>query len=251
MSPRRFLVLLFTCFFTQFAVAQRVDSPSATVLTQCLATMNANAPALVTTLAKGTITRADGTTGTILMKNQGARRLRYEITYPDLQSTYIVRDGDGFVIRNGKRHQLPAWSTAYRRLDHLPSLAMLGETQKPNTNVLHAGVEVVAGRPAHHLRLSASPTDNTPPEIEDMMSEFHVYVDQASMLVVRTRTFIFSPEAVQNRTAVETYYDDYRQVGGVPIPFHIRSYISGRLETEIRLTTVSLGAAVSDADFQQ
>ena len=76
----------------------------------------------------------------------------------------------------------------------------------PNLQAQYVGLENVNGTPAHHLRLSMLPTDGTPVQIEDLTSEFHVWIDQSSLLVVKTRSFDFSPETPQNRSPVDIYF---------------------------------------------
>jgi hypothetical protein len=111
-------------------------------------------------------------------------------------------------------------------------------------------LEQINGLPAHHIRLSMFPTDSTPAQIEDLISEFHVWIDQTSLYVVKTRCFNFSPEAIQNRSPVEVYYSDYRLQDGAQVPFHLIRYVDGRKDSEIVFSTISLNAAVAATDFQ-
>ena len=94
------------------------------------------------------------------------------------------------------------------------------------------------------------PSDETPAEVEDVMSELHVYVDQASLMVIRIRTFDFSPETPVNRTPVDTDFGDYRQQDGALIPFRMTRYVDGQKESVIVLDKISLNASVSDSDFE-
>src|SRR5207249_3003952 len=106
------------------------------------------------------------------------------------------------------------------------------------------------GAAAHHLRLSMLPTDSTPPEMEDLMSEIHVWIDQSSSLVLKIRTFDFSPETPQNRTPVDTLFGNYQQVSGAMIPFRLVRYIAGQKDSDIVFTNISLNASNPDSDFE-
>jgi hypothetical protein len=94
------------------------------------------------------------------------------------------------------------------------------------------------------------PTDSTPPDIEDLTSEVHIWIDQTSSLVLKIRTFDFSPETPQNRTPVDTFYGNYQQVGTSLVPFRLARYIAGQKDSDIVFTSVSLTASNPDSDFQ-
>jgi hypothetical protein len=83
-----------------------------------------------------------------------------------------------------------------------------------------------------------------------MISEFHVFIDQASHLVVKSISYQFSPDAIENRSSVETYYDDYRLVQGVLLPYHSIRYVAGQKDSEISLKSITLNVGIPDSDFQ-
>jgi hypothetical protein len=150
----------------------------------------------------------------------------------------------------GVRHSLAFWTTKYQRPGHLPRLSLIADYQSANFQAQYVGLENVNGSPAHHLRISMLPVDSTPVQSEDLMSEFHVWIDQNSLLVVKTRTFDFSPETPQNRTPVDTFFGNYQQQSGVLVPFHLVRYIAGQKDSDIVFTSISLTASNPDSDFQ-
>jgi hypothetical protein len=257
-KPNRFLlalvfssVLLFPSAAQQPPIAvpsaQR-DAHGLTILTQCLLAMGPLYSPTRTTLARGIITYPDGTTKTVSIETIGNDSLRHDIGTNDF--AFVSSAGDGFLILGGKKTKLPSWITAYKRAEHLPGLSLMSDYQNPNLQVQYVALESVNGNPAHHLRLSMLASDNTPPEIQDMMSEFQVWIDQASLLVVKTRHFDFSPQAIQNRTPVDIFYSDYRVQDGATVPFHLTRFVANQKQCEIVFSTISLTAAVSVSDFQ-
>jgi hypothetical protein len=224
------------------------DTQALTIITQSLAAMGAISTPTVMTLAEGTATFPDGTTKPVRMETIGNDRVRHDLG--DNEFTFVSNKGTGYLILQGQKLRLRSWITAYQRPEHLPALSMMSDYQNPSVQVRYIGLENVNGNPAHHLRLSVLPVDNTPSEIEDMISEFHVWIDQTSLLVVETRHFDFSPEAIQNRTPVDIFFSDYRQSNGTTIPFHMSRRVANQIQCEIQFSTISLAATVNASDFQ-
>jgi hypothetical protein len=224
------------------------DAQALTVITQSLAAMGAIAAPTRMTLAHGIVTYPDGSTKAVKFETIGSDRVRHDIGTGEF--TFVANGGDGFLKLNGKKQKLQYWATAYQRPEHLPSLSLMADYQNPNLQVQYVGLENIDGNPAHHLRLSVIPTDNSSPVFMDLMSEFHLWIDEKSMLVVKTRHFDFSPEAIQNRTPVEIFFSDYRVQDGATVPFHLKRFIATDEQFEITFSDIFLTTAVSPADFQ-
>jgi hypothetical protein len=233
---------------TSHLVAITRDTTAIGLIQQSLTAMGLVASATVRTLSVGTITFADGNANQLKVETIGTDRIRHDIV--DTQFTSVSNAGTGFQLVSGERQTLLPWVTKYQRPDHLPSLSLMADYPNSNLQIQYLGLEGVNGNLAHHLRLSMIPTDGTPPEIEDLVSEVHIYIDPASFMVVRIRTFDFSPLTPQNRSAVDTDFSDYRQQDGAQVPFHLIRYIAGQKRSEIAFTSISLNALVPDSDFQ-
>ena len=228
----------------------RRDTQALAILAQSYAVMAPQGGGVQDALLAGNIVRADGTTGSMTIKSKGVDRLRHEISLGGRQFVYVLNGGRGYALRGGTRHGLPLWVTAYQRSEHIPPFSRLIDFLRPNMNVVYVGLEDVGGRQAHHIRLSALPTDGTPARIEELISEFHVFVDAQSMLVVKTQSFLFSPAAIENRSPVDTYYSEYRSVAGLLVPYRVTRYVSRQRESDITLTSVQLNVGLSDSEFQ-
>jgi hypothetical protein len=242
-----------------FATAQRAQTkvsypanvsrdPSALALIQqSLSVMGPAVSPGFGTISRGTVTDRNGTVTSVTIETVGTDKTRHDLG-SDLTS--VVNGGNGFLAMKGKRGQLPVWMTRFKRPEHLPSLSLMADYLDPNLQVQYVGLENVNGKLAHHLRLSMLSTDGIPAHLADLMSEFHVFIDSASMLVVKTRTFDFSPYSPQNRTPVETFFSDYRQQNGALVPFHLVQYLVNQKDSETTFTSISLNASVPESDFQ-
>jgi hypothetical protein len=243
-----FPFLAHPCFAQQTTISVRRDPQALTLIAQSLSTMGALASPTRMTTAQGVATYPDGTTKAVSMETIGNNCIRHDLGTNEF--TFVSNAGSGFLVLNGKRSKLPYWVTAYQRPEHLPALSLISDNQNPSLQVQYVGLENINGSPAHHLRLSMLPTDATPAVFEDLISEFHVWIDQATLLVVKSRHFDFSPEAIQNRTPVDILYSEYRQQDGALVPFHLTRYVAGQKQCDIELSSISLSAAVSASDFQ-
>ena len=230
----------------QSSVAQR-DPQALSAIVQSLAAMGLPASAALQTLAQGTLTESSGQSSPVTLETAGLNRVRQNV---GTDFTFVANTGTGFLILQGGRHQIASWTAKYKRPEHLPSLSLMADYQNPNLQAQYVALENVKGSPAHHLRLSMLPIDSTPVQMEDLMSEVHVWIDQSSLLVVKIRTFDFSPETPQNRTPVDTFFGNYQQVSGAAVPFHLTRYIAGQKDSDIVLTSISLAANNPDSDFQ-
>lgn len=201
-------------------------------------------------LAKGTVSLWDGTSSSITLKTKGIGLVRSDLSMNGNETAVVANNGSGYVLRGGSKSNLPLWVTKYRRAGHIPVLSRMADYAQPNTKLTYVGLETIAGASVHHIRISSLPTDGTPPDLEDLISEFHVFIDATSMLPVKTLSFDLSAGAMQNRVPIETYFGDYRSIQGILVPFRVTRYLRGQKQMDIVLTSVQLNVGLSNADFQ-
>jgi hypothetical protein len=245
--------LLFVTFLISIPVAAQQpqrDPQAVTVLQLALATMGGSGSSIQDSVADGVIAYADGRSGTIRMLTKGSDRLRHEVTLEAGQETLVVNAGRGYGIHGGHNRNLPPWMTMYQKPEHVPTLSRLTDFMRSNMRVIYVGLENVAGHQAHHILFSALPTGHVPAHIAEIISEFHMFLDVQSALLVKTRSFDFSPEVIQNRSVVETYYSDYRPVNGTLIPHAISRFVAGQRYLAIALTAIHFNVGLSDTEFQ-
>ena len=198
------------------------------------------------TVSIGTLTNArTGNVSPLTIKTRGTDFIRNEVG----DFVFVRNGGSGKSRYGGKDHNVPNQSIAYKRAENLPGLLLLSDIESASLQCVMVGLENVNGVPASHIRLSVVPEDASAVEAEDFMSEMHIWIDQQG-LVIKARTYLFSPEALQNRSPVDFYYSDYRQVDQFLVPFHIVREVDRQKDSEIIFTSVNLNASLSTADFQ-
>ena len=101
----------------------------------------------------------------------------------------------------------------------------------------YAGEAEVKGAPAHKLKL-----------IRPDSSHVYVYLDAASMLQVKTEAEGTNP-MTGGKTTVETFMSDYRDVGGVQMPFSMEVMMGSDVFQTITFQNVETNVAVDEATF--
>jgi outer membrane lipoprotein-sorting protein len=100
-----------------------------------------------------------------------------------------------------------------------------------------AGTETLDGRAAHRVILTKR---------DGLKHDF--LIDAETALEIKTVAFV----SRAGRLAVsETELGDYRQVGGVTIPFRVRDFVDGSLVSELVVQQVELDVKVDDRSFRK
>jgi hypothetical protein len=225
------------------------DGAAVAVLDEAFASRKAAAALIRNSVAEGQIRLANGQNGTIRITTQGPHRLRYEIALRDRRLTSVIKDGTGFRLIGPNKKDFPLWITAYASIEHIPMLSRILDYQNQDIRIVDLGLQTFAGRQCHQVRLSVQPEDEKIARTEDLISELHVFIDAQTKQVVGTRGFIFSPEAIENRSPVDRVFSDYRLIDGVLIPFRIEQYVSGKPDQVLTWTSVQLNVGIADDLF--
>ena len=188
---------------------------------------------------------------TVVSKTKGAELARHDISDTTGTFTSVIRYGRGFQIKAGQKSGLSVAFTSYYISEHVPALACAVNLTRPVMNVRYVGVEQVGSRTAHHLVYEMRSSNPKLADIVQLLSEYHLYIDTQTFVVLRTSHFVFSPDAVENRSQWDAYYDDYRAVNGVLMPFHITRYAAGQKHSDAVFNNVQVNIGIPDSDFEQ
>lgn len=244
------LIASATCLCAQEQT--RKDNEAVVVLQQSLTAMRGAASGTTDSIATGTITFHNGGApyfSPITLKTKDETAHSTELTLNGKQSVSVVNRGLGSKRQDGKTGELPLWTTKYALPEHLLGLR-LKQALDGKSNVVYLGLEDVSGQSCHRIQIFASPPPEIPAEQEKMISEFELFIDSKTFLLVKTKSYIFSPEIIENRSLLETYYSDYRDVNGMLVPFRISRHLSGSPYSETVLESVDLNATLSSSDFE-
>ena len=222
------------------------DPQALSLLSQCGTAMGG--ASISDIYASGTLTSDDpnGLSGTIVAQTKGIK-MRNDIAAPTGQLSFAANGATGWSLRQGKRSNAPYAAIAYYRPEYAPALACVIDPLRPNMNIKYVGLEQIGAGSAYHIQFNVSPAGQD--DFETLISEFHVFLDQKTFVVVKTSNFIFDPIALQNRSTWETYYGDYRSVNGALASFHVEHFLSGQKVNDVVFTHVEINKGVSDTVF--
>jgi len=218
------------------------------VLEQCSSAMGARSDLQVD--AEGTVVNANAAApeAHVAIKSKGFGQLRYD--FADTKDAFVHSNGRSRAIHAGEPRPMSPAISRYLRPEYVPALLCSLDLARDNMEVFYLGKEAVGSRTTYHIKFVARAAGKEDSDdVEQLISEFHVYVDVQSMTVVKTKTYAFASDNVTNHSDWEHYYLDYRDVGGVLMPFHVVDFIGGQKLREITFTRVATDVSYTDADF--
>jgi hypothetical protein len=174
-----------------------------------------------------------GTTADVVVYSQRPNRLRQEMTVAG-QTLVQAFDGQVAWTRGSfmvSERPAPLWGAP---ADALRAQAvfdgMLIDARTTGRQVELVGTVVIDGRETHYLRI-----------IDDWQVR-HCYVDARTWLETRI---------VQDTASGRLQQDlsDYREVGGIRMPFTIRTSVGGRTASVVTVTDIILNVPVDEALF--
>jgi len=223
------------------------DTRALALLSQCATTMGS--AAILDTYGTGTLTPTNpsGPSATIVSRSKGTK-MRNDITRASGVQTFALGATGGWSTQQGNRTTMPYAAFAYPRPEYVPALACIIDPSRPNMNVALVGVEQVGGKAAYHVKFNVSPSAND--DSESAISEFHIFLDQQSFIVLKAQNYVFDPKALPNRSKWETYYSDYRTINGALMPFQIENYLAGQKVANITFNSVQINTGVPDSAFE-
>jgi hypothetical protein len=222
------------------------DAQAMSLLAQCDSAMGTSATA-PDVYAVGTIISAnpDSIASSVVLKSKGTDRLRTEFAFDSGPQIFVINRGHGFSLIAGKKIKLAGHATSYFRPEHLSAFACSIDLARSNVGVAYVALENLGSITVHHLVFRAASSD----PLELLISEFHVYLDPQTFRIVKTANWVFAPDAIQNRSLWETYYDSYQPINGVLVPMHITHFLAGSKLDDWNFVNVRTDMPVAEGDF--
>lgn len=193
-----------------------------------------------------TLAREQDQTLKVTIKSKGTQMTRTESIGPKGTIVRIVNHGKGAIVGpDGSVKKLNLSNTIAERIGHIPALSVLSEAIGPE-------VEVESQTPVQVNDVVA--LSYTPDPAHSQLSLFLkmtrrlFFVDQATNLVSKIQFTRFS-ETGHAKQQVERLFRDYRSVGPLLVPFEQLTYVDGKLETTLNLSSVQFNVGLQDTEF--
>ena len=165
-------------------------------------------------------------------------KLRQDIKMPQGEMSVAFDGTSGFALTPMGPQPLPPEMTASLK-DGIfrEPIWLLANLMEDNGSVQHAGTEEVMGKPAAIL-LVKQPSG-------EMLK---VFISEETHYIVKMEFRETEQGVALNK---ESVMDDYRDVNGIKIPYHVVQNVEGEQFTETRISSVTLNAELDESLFQE
>jgi hypothetical protein len=201
-------------------------------------------------VATGNLRFAVGT-ATAVFKTKALVGTRVEFTNEQGTQVMLQLASDTFMIApDGTARKLHSLHNLVSRSPHLPFLSILGEWDRDDLEVKIVGDDTIQGHPVKVVSVALVP-DAKSKDAADFrhFTERRFYVDQSSGQVLKMAYMAAAENHPESLAFIEIYYSDYRNVNGFAVPFTQITNRNGEFQSELRLTSIDFGTAISDSDF--
>lgn len=249
----RIAAALIACIVVSVPLSAQTTARSTealTVLGACSAAVGADPMAEL--IAEGEITSPHPTIAprSVTLKSKGIDHVRAETVAGRERRIHIVNRRRAVLIEGGRTQKLAGQNARHYPPDHLPGLFCRADLLPPDFHVRYGGLAEVNGRAAHEIVFFAADDERPGGRSRPLRTGMYVYLDAQTFIVVKAAFLIFSPDAIENHSLMEVFYEDYRLVDGMAIPHRIRRVVSGR-EFETMTFRSVRRATVSDTEFEE
>jgi hypothetical protein len=255
MTPSRAWALLLLLSFSVLCSAQGtpVRSPEAvTALNACSAAMGSHGIVDIAIWGRILNDNSVDSEQNFVIKTKGTGRVRNEITVQGRTFTNTFNFGRGKRSRSDRPEpeRIPATLASYYRPEAVPALACVIDVTRPNVAIEYVRLEQVNGRWAHHIRFTAKSNRPDKAAIVELISDYHLFIDAETFLVLQSQQRVFSPNGIENNSIWVSSFSDYRSVQGVLMPYHIERWADGQKHSEMVIEAIQVNAGISDAEFE-
>ena len=165
-------------------------------------------------------------------------KFRQDLKLPQGKMAYVFDGTSGFAITPMGNQPIPPQLTAtFKDAVFRETLWLLTNLSQNDIPIQYADTEEVDGKPASILLI---------PQPSGQMLK--LFVSEETHYVVK----LVYPDSSQGVTVNrETLMEDYRDIDGVKVPYHIVQNVEGQLFSESRVTSVTLNAELEESLFQE
>ena len=165
-------------------------------------------------------------------------KFRQDLKLPQGEMAYVFDGTSGFALTPmGVQPLPPQLAVTFKDAVFRETLWLLTNLSQSDIPIQYAETEEVAGKPASILLI---------PQPSGQMLK--LFVSEDTHYVVK----LVYPDSSQGVTVTrETIMEDYRDVDGVKVPYHVVQNVEGQLFSDSRITKITLNAELDESLFQE
>ena len=165
-------------------------------------------------------------------------KFRQDVKHPQGEMAYVFDGTSGFALTPmGVQPIPPQISVTFKDAVFRETLWLLTNLSQNDIPIQYAGTEDVGGKPASILI--------TPQPSGAMLK---LFVSEDTHYVVKLAYPDSSQGVTVNR---ETFMEDYRDVDGVKVPYHVVQNVEGQPFSDSKITSITLNAELDASLFQE
>ena len=230
------------------------DLEAVTIVQSSLSTMGwQNLTALQTAQAQGTLTLLGDSPidFPIILKSRGSKQERTELTSGKGVRLFLVNNGRGIIrYPDGSIKRLSDDNMVFQRTDYIPVLSLISEFDQSDIAVEHMADSTLGASAVHVVAVSLySGQSKQDAEKLQARTRMSYFIDAKTNLVLKTSQSNYTENDPSESQRLDTYFSDYRNVGGIMVPFHQEVLADDKPFLTVVFDSVSFGIAVQDSDF--
>ena len=165
-------------------------------------------------------------------------KFRQDLKHPQGEMAYVFDGTSGFALTPmGVQPIPPQIAVTFKDAVFRETLWLLTNLSQNDIPIQYAGTEEVGGKPASILMI---------PQPSGAMLK--LFVSEETHYVVKLAYPDSSQGVTVNR---ETFMEDYRDVDGVKVPYHVVQNVEGQLFSDSKITSITLNAELDASLFQE
>lgn len=231
------------------------DPQAISILQNALAAMGAHSAASIQdTLVIATTTPPadrEGSPVSVTIKTKGMNMIRADSTSGGNNDSVIYNRGREFHSSSNGWRTANSANAEHKRIEHLPALMLAYELARSDYSAAYVGQETLNGRSIHHLSLTrVSATGTGVDDILTKNSRIDLFIDSQTFLIAKISFLYMATNDWRRGYPMEIYYDDYRTMNGLLVPFHQRFVYDGQPAGEMQFTSMAVNQGAADSDFE-
>lgn len=196
---------------------------------------------------EGTISLADGSTGTFVAKARGSD-YSFETNRSGERSAYRILKGVGVAKHGDKVKHLQPHNTMGLKLDLIPQLGDWNSFESTTAQVSDPTNVESGGRAGLEVTV-VTPQTTSDARYKADRNKIRVVIDAESGELLAIKFRATQGPYQSDQVNLEQRFSGYREVGGLVVPTRVAKYRDGKLIAELTINSVRVNVGLTDADF--
>lgn len=190
--------------------------------------------------------------GSVIFRGRGSDQFHLDASLPSGTRSWAVGSRSGSLKEvDGTLHKIPLQNALNLGGLSLPYLGIATALSDTSAAISYVGLVEFGGRKVYQVRVRRTfGLHVTDPAYFSTLPSKDYFIDAVTFLVLKTEDMSRSLDPPVQEYPHDVLFSDYRQVGGVVVPFSIAEEVNGQKTWTVQLDSVTFNAGLTDADFQ-